>query len=151
MTAPDRCEGCEHNKIYPNEDVTHTCTPPDTEDWEKEAEALGVLQKESVKEEGWEKEFDEIIKNKTTFGHIEDEDFEPAMMFKGAWDVDNFVERVKDFIDKTLNARDTYWKERVRKERVKTRQDIEDAMLSGEMKLTPAGLMLAPINEDNLN
>lgn len=46
------------------------------------------------------------------------------------------------FIERSLEAKDKECEERVKEERVKTRQDIENALLSGDMKLTRDGLML---------
>jgi hypothetical protein len=39
----ETCTGCEHNKRYPNEDVTHTCTSPENENKLNNSESLTTV------------------------------------------------------------------------------------------------------------
>lgn len=34
----EECTGCKHNKLHPNEDVTHTCTP--AKEWREDLENI---------------------------------------------------------------------------------------------------------------
>ena len=85
MNTPDtECEGCKHNKKYPNEDVTHTCpSTPDTEEDKKLCKEL------------------RMVSNMINMGEKIQWARETTLMDKAA-------ERIE-----SLSSRDTYWKERV--------------------------------------
>ena len=85
MTPDTECEGCTHNKEYPNDDVTHTCSySPDTE-WEKEVH---------------------------TFVNEVAIQLKPSNDTMNA--VRLIRKDLPDFIRYMRTSRDTYWKERVR-------------------------------------
>lgn len=123
--TPDTCEGCEHNKIHPNEDVTHTCTPPDTE-WEKEDrelahEAFDILGKFFMKN-----------CNRVPPSMLEACDYVSNYLGDIAMGREITIEKPEDAFPSLLTSRDTYWKEQLQKaeqrgeERMKRAQEQTD-------------------------
>ena len=114
---------------------------------EQEREVQKILEKvyaepEQSEEEGKEdwisekmKEFDEIIKSRTCFGHIEDEDFEPQMCFRSSHDVEQFVDKVKNLFKSSLTqqkeAIEKEWREKI-EERIKIAELCIDVSEKGQ-------------------